>query len=305
METPSPKIPVLNLVKARLYIVTYTVSHDPDWIQRKTTREQLRIQWTMFGQLEDLYFADDIAEIPSTRQHLLEKTTILNRYAEETGFKINITKTKVITVNTTLSQPITINHNPVETSDDFTYLGSVISADNGTKTDINTKLSKARPAFARLKPIWKSIVYSKKTKLHIYSSYVKSVLSDLQKLEVFQNNCPRRIQGIFWPEKIRNEDLLKRCNCHSIAEELKKRRFRWLGHVLRMTNERLPKVALRWTPLGKRTPGRPRTTWRRTVLAELQDLGYRLGQAQHLAKDRVKLRKLVEALCPTRDEEDR
>ena len=161
-------------------------------------------------------------------------------------------KTKVITINTTLSQPITINHNPVETVDDFTYLGSVISADNGTKKDINTRLSKARSAFARLKSIWKSKVYSKKTKIHIYNSNVKSVLlygsecwriiqSDLQKLEVFQNNCLRRIQGIFWPEKIRNEDLLKRCNCHSIAEELKKRRFRWLGHVLQMTNERLPK----------------------------------------------------------------
>ena len=34
-------------------------------------------------------------------------------------------------------------------------------------------------------------------------------------------------------------------------------------------------------------------------------LGYSLGQAQHLAKGRVKWRKLVAALCPTRDEEDR
>ena len=57
----------------------------------------------MFGQLEDLDFADEIAVISSTRQHLQEKTTILNRYTEETGLKINITKTKVMTVNTTLS----------------------------------------------------------------------------------------------------------------------------------------------------------------------------------------------------------
>ena len=203
-----------------------------------------------------------------------------------------------MTVNTTMSQPITINYNQVETVDDS--LGSVISADNGTKKDINPRLPKARSAFARLKSIWKSKVYSKKTKnIYLQQQYVKSVLlygsecwrivqSDLQKLEVFQNICLRRIQGIFWPEKIRNEDLLKRCNCHSIAEELKKDRFRWLGHVLRMTNERLPKVALRWTPPGKRKPDRPRTTWRRTVLAELQDLGYSLSQAQHLAKDRVK-----------------
>ncbi|XP_078331241.1 uncharacterized protein LOC111106411 [Crassostrea virginica] len=196
-----------------------------DWIQRKTTRGHHGIQWIMFGKLEDLDFADDIADISSTRQHLQEKTTILNRNAEETYLKINITKTKVMTVNTTLSKPININHNPVDTFDEFTYLGSVISTDNGTKKDINTRLSKALSAFARLS---------------------LKCTSDLQKLEVFQNNCPRRIQGIFWPEKIRNEDLVKRRNCHSIAEELKKRRFRWLGHVhvLRMTNKRLPNVAL-------------------------------------------------------------
>ena len=103
---------------------------------------------------------------------------------------------------------------------------------------------------------------SQKTKIHIYNSNVKSVLlygsecwritqSDLQKLEVFQNNCLRRIQRICWPEKYRNEDLLKRCNCHSIAEELKKKRFRWLGHLLQMTNERLRKAALRWTLLER------------------------------------------------------
>ena len=57
----------------------------------------------MFGQLEDLDFADEIAVISSTRQHLQEKTTILNQYTEETGLKINVTKTKVMTVNTTLS----------------------------------------------------------------------------------------------------------------------------------------------------------------------------------------------------------
>ena len=73
-----------------------------------------------------------------------------------------------MTVNTTMSQPITINYNQVETVDDS--LGSVISADNGTKKDINTRLPKARSAFARLKSIWKYKVYSKKTKIYIYSS---------------------------------------------------------------------------------------------------------------------------------------
>ena len=191
-----------------------------DWIQRKTIRQQHGIQWTLFSQLEDLDFADDLAEISSTRQHLQEKTTSLNKIAEEIGLKINATKTKVIVITTQLSEPITINNIPVDTVDDFTYLGRVKSAEDGTKKDIKTRLPKARSAFARLKPVWKSKIHSKKSKIRVYKSNVKPVLMygsecwriiqcDLQKLEVFQNNCLRRIHGIFWPDKIRNEDLLK------------------------------------------------------------------------------------------------
>ncbi len=32
------------------------------------------------------------------------------------------------------------------------------------------------------------------------------------------------------------------------------------------------KIALRWTPPGKRKPGRPKTTWRRTVTQELEQM---------------------------------
>ena len=54
--------------------------------------------------------------------------------------------------------------------------------------------------------------------------------------------------------------------------QIKQRRLRWLGHVFRMPPERIPKVALRWTPPGKRKRGRPKITWRKTVEAELKKL---------------------------------
>ena len=55
----------------------------------------------------------------------------------------------------------------------------------------------------------------------------------------------------------------------------------------------------------KEERGRPRTTWRRTVTSELEEMGYSRGQAQFIAKDRVRWRQLVVALCPTGDEEDK
>ncbi len=287
-----------------------------DWIMRKTTSDQPRgIKWTLFTQLEDLDFADDLAVLSTKHSNLQEKTNRLNKFAKQTGLDISTTKTQVMTINTSMNTPITVNGEPLDFVDDFTYLGSLISKDNGAQKDIKARLGKAQGAFARLRPIWKSKQYSLKSKIRLYNSNVKSVLlygsecwrviqSDMRRIEAFHNRCLRRICCIFWPNQISNMDLYERTGCQSVVKEIKYRRIRWLGHVLRMDQDRIPKVALRWTPPGKRKPGRPKTTWRRTVVAELATMNLSWGQAQHAAKDRDRWRELTKALCPTRDEED-
>jgi hypothetical protein len=46
-----------------------------DWIQRNTTSVKNVLRWTMFKQLEDLDFADDLAELSTTQRQLQEKQT--------------------------------------------------------------------------------------------------------------------------------------------------------------------------------------------------------------------------------------
>ena len=187
----------------------------------------------------------------------------------------------------------------------------IISTDNSAQKDIKARLNKARFTFSRLKNIWKSKQYNLKTKVRIYNSNVKSVLLygaecwrivkiDMNKLSAFHNSCLRKICNIYWPNKITNDNLYQKTGCTSIDVEIKKRRLRWLGHVLRMSHDRIPKVASRWTPPGKRKRGRPKTTWRRTVEMELKELGLTWGQAQALAKDKTRpIRDIVAAPCPT------
>ena len=75
--------------------------------------------------------------------------------------------------------------------------------------------------------------------------------------------------------------------------EIKQRRMRLLGHVLGVAPNRIPKVTLHWTPPGKRKRVRPRTTRGRTITSELEDVGWSMGQAQYIAKDRGGLGKLL------------
>ena len=48
-----------------------------------------------------------------------------------------------------------------------------------------------------------------------------------------------------------------------------KRRWQWIGHVLRINNNRNARTALDWAPEGKRKRGRPKEPWRRTVEKEV------------------------------------
>ena len=145
--------------------------------------------------------------------------------------------------------------------DDFTYLRSNISAENSIQKDISARINKARNSYCSLRNIWKSNIYSLKTKILLFDSNVISVLlygcqswrvskDDVNKLDVFQTKCLRRTCNIFWPNKISNEDIYRRTNSSPISTQIQKR----------MPQYSIPKVALRWTPTGKRNRGRPKTT---------------------------------------------
>jgi hypothetical protein len=57
----------------------------------------------------------------------------------------------------------------------FTYLGSNVSEDGGTRKDVETRIQKARGASARLRKIWLAHYGNKDTKIKLFNVYVKSV----------------------------------------------------------------------------------------------------------------------------------
>ena len=71
---------------------------------------------------------------------------------------------------------IMIDGEELEAVDDFTYLGSNISAENSVQKDISGRINKARNSYCSLRNIWKSNIYSLKTKLRLFNSNVISVL---------------------------------------------------------------------------------------------------------------------------------
>ena len=280
-----------------------------DWIMRTTTAGKRNgIQWTMTGQLDDLDFADDLALLSHTHQQMQEKTADLAEVSAQVGLKVNRGKTKVLRANTKKQDPIRLNDDPLEEVEKFTYLGSTVDRQGGTDADVKARIGKARIAFRQLKNIWTSRLVGRRTKIRLFNSNVKSVLmygaetwrttkNISKKIQTFINGCLRQILQIHWPDTIRNMELWERTHQLPAEKEVKKRKWRWVGHTLRKSIDDITRHALRWNPQGQRRRGRPRNSWRRDLDAETKRAGYTWRELERAAQDRARWRIVVDGLC--------
>ena len=124
----------------------------------------------------------------------------LTNKAEKVGLIINVTKTKVLRINTSKTDPFTLRDESIEDVDSFTYLGSVVAKDGEAVQDVSQRIQKANGAFVQLYPVWTNSRISIRTKLCIFHSNVKSVLlygsetwkemkTITSKLQTFVNHC--------------------------------------------------------------------------------------------------------------------
>jgi len=88
--------------------------------------------------------------------------------------------------------------------------------------------------------------------------------------------------------KISNEEIQKRANISTISEQIFQWHWKFIGHILRMDPNTHPKTALTWAPEGRRSHGRPKETWWRTVEKGKTALGFgSWSEAAVAARDRV------------------
>src|SRR5690242_8758757 len=112
----------------------------------------------------------------------------------------------------------------------------------------------------------------------------KASASITRKMNVFHQRCLRRILRIRYVDHVANEEVLRRSKLPSLHTIIARRRLRLAGQIIRRTDTRIPERAFRWvTPGGWRGRGRPRLTWRRTFIS---DLNVSWDEAENLAPDR-------------------
>ena len=102
----------------------------------------------------NLRFTDDIDGLEGEEEELAKLVERLDKASTAYGMEISADKTKLMTNNTSVINTETKgNGQKLATVTSFKYLGSVI-ADEGSKTEILSRVAQATAALTRSKPVW-------------------------------------------------------------------------------------------------------------------------------------------------------
>ena len=130
----------------------------------------------------------------------------------------------------------------------------------------------------------------------IYCEFLPKPIASLW----FVNRCLRRIMNVKWSDKVSNNTLWTKTDQLPVEIEIKRRKWRWIGHTLRKPTTSITRQALTWNPQGKRKRGRPRNTWRRDVESEARKMGYTWQEIATMAQRRIRWRALIDGPCSQR-----
>ena len=258
----------------------------------------------------ELQFADDAALVGISREEIERAARVLDEVTSEWGLTVSLPKTKLLVVGASVEedlQPISIRDEFIEVVSEFRYLAAIVEACGGVVNDMADRIARASRAFGALcKPVFKYGGLSLATNRMVYRAVVLGVLlygaeawvnksAATQKLESFNNKCLRRILGITRAQQrtsnLTSIQVRRRFGAEEALEDVvAAKRLRWVGHVARMDDTRLPKKLLfGWLP-QRRPAHRTKQRWRDKVRKDLKQFNIEEESWFRAAQERAQWR---------------
>ena len=259
--------------------------------------------------ITDLQYADDAALLAHTAESMQHILNTISSIYQALGLQINTRKTEVIVQQVNPNQEVprfTINDTQLHVVPLFKYLGSIVTPNARIDDDVLEKINKASCAFGRLRTrVFQNKHLKLSTKIQVYEAICLTTLlygaeswtiysHHLKKLEQFHISCLQKILGLTWRDRVPHTQILERTKSTSIEALITKRQLRWLGHVIRMPDNRLPKQVL-YGQLknGHRRPGGPKKRFKDQVKSSLKKCKILPSALEGLAGDRSNWRKSI------------
>ena len=133
----------------------------------------------------------------------------------------------------------------------FKYLGALFAASGEQRQDVDRRIALAMSRCGELRQVFSSDTIPQNLKIEIYKSAVSSLLTygceawHLDKRTQARINganarCMARITG-----KDAHTEASKATRTYDLVQAIRRRRYIWLGHILRMKDARLVKIAVK------------------------------------------------------------
>ena len=219
-----------------------------------------------------LLFADDQVLIASSENELQLATHKLNQVNSKYNMKISINKTKVLAFRgkEPIRCKIAIENKPVEQVSSFKFLGCHMGLHN--EDDIKTKTEKFNYINGTIRRTLKNKT-RKETMIKFYKVMSVPAItygsetwiinkSDKRKIQSAEMRFLRSVAGYRLTDRKRNCEIREELKVTELNETIKNYRVQWKDHLDRMNNKRIPKIAYRYRPNGKRGLGRPKSRWK-------------------------------------------
>lgn len=224
----------------------------------------------------------------------------------EFGLTISLKKTEVMSQGTGSHPSIHIRDYNLNLVSQFQYLGSTIASNLSLEPEISARIAKAAETMSKLqKRVWDNKNLTNNTKMQVYRAGVLSTLlysseawttyaTQEERLNSFHLRCLRHILGIRGQDLVPNTEVLERAGLPSIFALLAQCRLRWLGHVRRMDDSRIPKDLLYGELAdGARSRGGPSLRYKDSCKRDLKSAGIDLDTWESLAENRGAWRSAV------------
>jgi len=138
---------------------------------------------------------------------------------------------------------VSINGHEIENVLSFEYLGCDMSGDGNEASDIKHRLDVGQARFSSLFNIWRDHRLKSNTKINLHKASVCSTLEHdceawtlspaaLKRINGFNSRCLHNITFRPYREEAVDPSF-------DLVSAIKLRRLRWLGHILRMPDDRL------------------------------------------------------------------
>ena len=252
-------------------------------------------------------FADDVVLLACSRVAACAAIRVYVEVANSLGLTVSFPKTKFMVIGNEVTveekRPLVVRDSLIEWAEQFPYLGSLISDDGRIGAEVERRITSTSKAFGALRQrAFMNSHLSVDTKRHVYRACVLSVLlygsecwtplsGQLRKLNSFHHRCVRSVLGITnqqqWEQKISSGTVRALWgDLETISTKLRKRRLEWLGHLVRMSDHRIPRISLfAWLPQARPFYG-PKKRWRDVLKDDLTSLGISDGCWHEKAQDR-------------------